>query len=196
MLRPPFFYPLILLFAALVISCGYTKPEKVPPPSPEALEQKVVTILELPTFEQNYREVIYLGDKKAILNVPTRDFRVLFSLDIQLEAGIDLSKPWEIKTDGWEELIITLPEPQILSIDADESTIHQYFIKEWGWGESFGRMDLYEEINHAKTRVKDEAIKRGVLDNARNNAETLVRQLFLMTGFDTVIVRTGGTLDG
>lgn len=196
MSRPPIFYTLLLLFPILVFGCTKIDQETNPPPSPEALEQKVVTILEMPTFEQSYREVIYLGEKKTILKVPTRDFRVLFAMDIQLEAGIDLSESWEIKSNGWKELIITLPEPKILSVDADESSIHQYFIKEWGLGESFGRLDLYEEINHAKARVKDEAIKRGVLENARNNAETLVRQLFLMTGFEKVIVRTGGSLNG
>lgn len=187
------FFSTLTLFALtgaffLLLATGCT--DAPPPPPQEELERKVRTLLELPTYEQNYREVIYLGEQASFLSIPTRDLRLLFSLDISVEAGMDLRDSFRIVPRGWQQLTITLPEPRILSLDADEGSIQQYFIKEWGLGAGFGRLDLYDEINVAKERVRREAVERGILEKARENAETLLRQMFLMAGFESVQFRT------
>ena len=169
----------VTIFLFLVSGCT----DAAPPPPQEELERKIRTLLELPTYEQNYREVIYLGEQASFLSIPTRDLQLLFSLDITVEAGLNLKDSLRITPRGWQQLIITLPEPEVLSIDADENSIQQYFIKEWGLGTGFGRLDLYDEINAAKERVRLEAVDRGILEKARENAETLIRQMFIMAGF-------------
>ena len=176
---------LLLLTGLSILLMAYLQSKALP--SPEALEQKIRTLLELSTYEQNYREVIYLGEQTTFLIIPTKDLRILFAVDLRVEAGMDFTEPWSIDHRGWKEVFVTLPKPRILSLDADESTIHQYFNKEWGLGKRFGRLDLYDAIASAKERVRDEAIARGALVQARKNAETLVRQFFLMAGFHSVI---------
>ena len=176
----------VTIFLFLVSGCT----DAAPPPPQEELERKIRTLLELPTYEQNYREVIYLGEQASFLSIPTRDLQLLFSLDITVEAGLNLKDSLRITPRGWQQLIITLPEPEVLSIDADENSIQQYFIKEWGLGTGFGRLDLYDEINAAKERVRLEAVDRGILEKARENAETLIRQMFIMAGFESVQFRT------
>ena len=180
-----------LAFLAVFLFFMITGCTEAPPPPPqEDLERKVRTLLELPTYEQNYREVIYLGEQASFLSIPTRDLRLLFSLDVTVEAGLDLRESFKVVPRGWQQLTITLPEPRILTLDADEESIQQYFIKEWGLGTGFGRLDLYDEINVAKERVRREAVERGILEKARENAETLLSQMFLMAGFESVQFRT------
>ena len=188
---PAFFLALLIL---LLPGCGRFPGETPGPPAPETLESQIRSLLEMPACEQFYREVIYLGEQAQFLSFTTRDKRLLFSVEMHVVAGLDLSIPPRVKTRGWEEAVITLPPPKILLIDADESTLYQYFLKERG--DSFTRLEYYDAILQAKDRIRSEAVRRGILETARINSETLLRNLFQMAGFRTVTFRETRNLMG
>ena len=153
------------------------------------IENQIRGILELPTIEYIYREVIYIEQEAKFLGFKHIDKRLLFSIDLIISAGIDLTKGIEIRniTNGGIQVI--LPEPEILLVDADEGSIHQFFVKEWG--DKVSRLDYYDEIVKSKEDITSNAIERGILLKAKNNAEEMILKIFLFYGTTKVDFRWG-----
>jgi Protein of unknown function (DUF4230) len=152
--------------------------------SKPVIENQIRGLLELPTIEYVYREIIYLGQEASFLGIKHMDKRLLFSIDLIINAGIDLTKGIEIRNINEESIQIILSEPEILLVDADESSIHQFFVKEWG--DKISHLDYYDEIVKSKDSIKIDAINRNILIKARNNAEKLISQLFAVYGITNV----------
>ncbi len=165
----------MLSLISIILSCKqYTPVSKI------VIENQIKGILELPTVEYVYRDVIYIGEEARFLGFKHLDKRVLFSIDLIISAGIDLSKGIEIRniTGGGIQLVI--PEPEILLVDADESSIHQFFVKEWGGKVS--RMDYYDEIVKSKQNIVNDAVSRDILIKAKKNTEEIVSRIFSIYG--------------
>jgi len=149
------------------------------------LEQKVRTILELPTYEQVYRDIVYVDRERSFLVFRTMQAQVLFSIDIRVQAGFDLAEGLSV-THGPDRRSVTvrLPEAKILLVDADETTIRQYFLKESGG--SLDRLDYYDEIDRIKERIRSDAIDREILGKASANARRLISGLLTAAGYEEV----------
>ncbi len=147
--------------------------------------QRVESILELPTYEQVYRDIVYVDDQKTILFfIKPTPASVLFSIDIRIRAGIDLAEGYEVKRHNDDSVTVTLPEARILLIDADEETIREYFVREKGGNVT--RLDYYDEIDRIKSTIAEDAIEREILVKARQNAESLVRSVLTAVGIREV----------
>lgn len=172
-----FLLPIVILI--LFISC--IPQEKISKP---VIENQIRGILDLPTIEYVYREIIYVGQEARFFGIKHIDKRLLFSIDLIVNAGIDLTKGIEIRnvTDG--SIQIYLPEPEILMVDADEGSIHQFFVKEWG--DKVSHLDYYDEIVKSKNSVKNDAIERDILLKAKKNAEDMILNIFSVYGISKV----------
>ncbi len=138
-------------------------------------------------MEYRYREIVYVGEQKSFLFIPTANKEVLFSVEIRVQAGIDLQQPVTIKRDGRNprKIHINLPPPAVLLVDVDESTIQQYFVVEQG--SRILRMDYSKELESAKQRVLLDAQKRGILLEAERQARTLIEKILQTAGFEEVV---------
>jgi len=174
----------VLLVAATLLAsgCAYTNR-----PDPDEVSEHIKSILELPTFEHVYRDVIFIDRERFFLMFKTRDTEVLFSIDVRIQAGLDLKKRFAItkKANGLE---VTLPNAEILLADADESTIEQYFLKELGG--NISRLDYYDEINRKKLELVEDAIARGILYHAEENARKLITSFLTGAGYEEVSFNT------
>lgn len=150
------------------------------------IESRIKTVLELPSYEYVYRDIIYIAEQADFLGFRHKDKQLLFAVDVKLQAGIDLSKGIRVKQEPSAGLTISLPAPEILLIDADENSITQYFKKEFG-GE-IGRLEYYDEIFHSKTRIRRDALDRGILAKARENAASVVGSLIQGRGISPVTI--------
>ena len=151
----------------------------------EELTGKVREILEVPTFEQVYRDIIYYGEEKKLLAIKIVDKRLLFSMDVVVKAGIDFTEGLEVLPgDNAEAVTLVLPHAKILLIDADEASIHQYFVKNRGGDITL--LDYYNEIDRTKERIRQDALNRGILFKAEENAVKLLRKFFGFAGFTDV----------
>jgi hypothetical protein len=114
------------------------------------------------------------------------DKRLLFSIDIRVQAGINLQKGFEIITERGNRsaLYLKLPAPEILLIDAREDTINQYFLKEYGG--TISRLEFSDEIDAVKARIAEDARTRGILDQARRNAEDILENILALSGFTEI----------
>lgn len=163
------------------------------------MEGKVRNLAELHTFEQVYRDVVYLGEQRQFLFFRTMDRQLLFSVNIRVRAGIDLRKGFTVLPgEDRKSVFVELPAPEILLVDADEQSISQYFVRERG-GE-IGWIEVGAEIEAVKDQVAADAVSRGILQRAEANAREILESLFLQAGFERASISfdkaEGEELDG
>lgn len=169
----------------ILSSCGPSQSERL-----ASVEDKVRDLAELHTFEQVYRDVVYLGEQRQFLFFRTMDRQLLFSVNIRVRAGIDFKKGFTVLPgEDRRSVFVELPAPEILLVDADESSISQYFVRERG-GE-IGWIEVGAEIEAVKDQVAADAVSRGILQQAETNAQQIVENLFLQAGFERVTISFG-----
>ncbi len=168
-----------LFFIVTAIGCSNNQFREL-----DVVQRQIRSVLELPSYEHVYHEVIYLGEESSFLGIKTRDKRLLFSLDMHVLAGIDLDKGIKLIPGKKGSLEVTLPPPAVLLIDADEESIHQYFILERG--SAVTQTDFYREIEASKASIMEDALQRGILQKARENARDMVRSILQGAGFSDI----------
>lgn len=174
----------LLIMPLILLSCAAE-----PAPDIPELERRVSDVLRLHSYEHVYRDIVYFGEERTFLFFKTMDRRLLFSVDIIVEAGVDLEDGIDILVDENEpgRILVTMPPARILRLDADETTINQYFATERG-GE-VGWLEYGAEIEAVKDRVRADALDRGILEKADENARSMVRNFFTVSGFEEVVFR-------
>ncbi|MFP4374681.1 MAG: DUF4230 domain-containing protein [Spirochaetaceae bacterium] len=153
------------------------------------LEHRVTNVLQLHSYEHVYRDIVYFGEERSFLFFKTMDRRLLFSVDIIVQAGVDLEEGIEVMTDGGnpDRIIVQLPRARILRVDADEASINQYFSRTRGG--DVGWLEYGAEIERVKDRVRADAVERGILAKAEDNAREMVKNFFALAGFEEVVFR-------
>ena len=139
----------------------------------EEISSQIRSILELPTFEHIYRDVVFLDRERSFLIFKTMDAELLFAINVRIQAGIDLRDGFSVVRTRRQGLTVQLPPAKILLADADEESIEQYFLKQVG-GE-ISRLEYYDEINFKKEELIADAVARGILRRAGENARLLVQ---------------------
>ncbi len=172
----------------LVLSAGCTADSAA---SLSRIEQRIRGLLEISTFEHLYREVVFFGEERSLLFLRTMDRRVLFSINIRVRAGVDLRDGFELRGDPVrpERLFVRLPSARILLVDADERSIEQYFVREQGG--TIRWLELTDHLESVKETVRHDAIERGILLRADQNAERVVRNMLELAGFTDVQISRG-----
>ena len=181
-MRRPIF---LLLSLLLLCACTQNEGEDI-----REVSTHIRSILELPTFEHVYRDVVFLDRERSFLIFKTMDTEVLFSVDVRVQAGVDLRDGFSVEQARGGALTVALPPAKILLADADEESIHQYFLKEIGGGIS--RLDYYDEISAKKEIIVQDAIERGILERADENARSLLESFLRNIRNETVTVVTSG----
>lgn len=179
-MRKYFLLSALIFFCFTAPSCEFRKP----PPVGE-LKSHIQDICEIPGYEHVYRDIIYIDRKTSFLAIPVVDTRVLFAVDIRIQAGIDLSAGFEVEQLSRNAVKVSLPPAGILLADADEDSIEQYFIKEYG--DQVSRLDYYDEIERKKGELIDDAIRRGILDKAEENVRKIIENFLQLSGYTTVV---------
>lgn len=148
------------------------------------LQDQVRTLGELVTVNQIYRNVIYKEERRLLT-----DKRVLFSMNFHLRAGVPLEDAQVFLNDDGIP-VVRLGQAQILSVDADERSIEQIFIRE-NFGE-IHQSDYMDVIIQEKERLVEDALETGILLEAQGQAERVIIQLFSMAGFPEVQIERAG----
>ena len=154
------------------------------------VEQQLRSLLELHTYEHIYRDVVYFGEERRFLGIRTVDRAVLFAIDIRVRAGINLEEGFALTRDrsSRDRIYVRMPEAEVLGVDADEGSIHEYFIREQG-----GRINLMEltgQLDEVKERTRQDAVDRGLLGQAEENARAIIRRFLQLAGYTDVVFST------
>lgn len=168
---------------ASLISVGCSRE---PPMETVEVERRIRDLLQLHTQEHVYRDIVYFGEERSFLFFRTMDRRLLFSVNFRVRAGIDLSEGLRIIPDSVDpgRLYIRLPAAEILLVDADETSINQYFLREQGGRITW--LEYSDQLEGARERIRQEAIDRGILEQAEQTAVRVLRNFFALAGFSSV----------
>ena len=109
------------------------------------------------------------------MKIPFTQSKYIYSYDIEIKAGFDFTQvEWGVNGSTIE---VKLPEAKILSSEVDLDSLKVYHEDE-----SIFRQISLEENNDAVAQLKEtaekDAVANGLLDNARENAETILTSFF------------------
>lgn len=178
----------ILLTLSLLGLTGCTATSGSPEGLP--LEQRITSLLELHTVEFVYRDIVYFGEQESFLGIfRTRDQQLLFAVRLRVQAGVDLTNGVEVLRDPKNPTVavVRIPAPEVLMVDADESSIEQFFVRERGGSIEWDQVS--SEMESVKERAKADAIEKGILIRAEKNAVELVSEVLAVAGFEEVTVQ-------
>lgn len=151
---------------------------------------RIEQVRRLTTTSYRYRDVVYFAEATRILGIPAADRELLFSIEIAVDAGVDLSAGFELQVDDDDRVFVTLPAASILQVDADERSIDQHLVREGLGGIDW--LDVADEVERAKERNRADAVERGILEQAERQAEIVIANLLRGVGYQTVEVRFRG----
>ena len=109
------------------------------------------------------------------ITIPFTQSKYIYSYDVTIKAGFDFGEiQWELNGHTIE---VRLPQAEVLSTEIDLDSLKVYHEEE-----SIFRQITLEENNEAletlKQDAQDNAVANGLLDNARENAQTILRGFF------------------
>ena len=146
----------------------------------EPIKEQILEIGELATVTYCYTNVGTLDSTKQIKGigwtVPFSKKTIVVSMDGSLKAGIDVNKV-SIKTDeATKTITVTIPKATILSNELDETSLVVHVEDE----KLFSNITLEDGSSvrsEIKSKAEAKAIEYGLLDEARNKAGDIIRNL-------------------
>lgn len=154
-----------------------------PKPSPVLLQNQIRDLLSLNLYAQQYREIIYVGEKKDFLFLNISAKEMLFSVDIIFTASMDLSKGLNVSVTE-NKAVIQLPPVEISYGDVREESIEMFLIKEKNSDIVFS--DFEQAIEISKNALRKTAVSRGIISSAEKNARAIVSGLFQSLGYTEI----------
>lgn len=149
----------------------------------EVMERRLKDLRELQTVSQTYRSVIYVEEK----NFWRGNKQVLFTLEYVVSAGVDFSKGLEIRELPDGVIQVRLPGADILSSDADETTIRQMFLKEQTLLNPVRMGDYMPQIIIQGEANRQAALDGGILKLAEANARMAVLRILKLGEFENIV---------
>lgn len=182
--RPGRTLVILLLIAVFVGSFGFFGITAMTTVTSRTMEFGLKDIGELATQAGYYTNVQVISGSREMFGIaiPLTEKKYIFSYDGIIKAGYDFS---EIKIDVdaiRKEIRVRLPEPRILSNEIDENSF-ELLDESRNIFNSLKPGDMNESLSALKRESEEKAIKNGIFDSARNNAELLIQQ-FLSGSYD------------
>ncbi|NNM66835.1 MAG: DUF4230 domain-containing protein [Spirochaetales bacterium] len=142
-------------------------------------------ILQLATAEMLCHEVVYRHDESRWFFLTYGVRETLFSIDLKVQAGFDLSGGWRLVPDPEHQTLrVFLPPPRVLLIDAVDTSIREYFSA----GEPLGYLRLRALLKDRTRELEKKAVEQGILDQAQAKAQIFVEGFFKNLGWSRVQV--------
>lgn len=148
-------------------------------PSDVEVRAQIERIGTLRTGEYLYRDVVFFDGPDRPLGI--RVTELLFSVELVVSTGIDLTTGVQVSKAGADTLAVTVPAARIVRVDADEQTIEQLFVRE-RWA-SIDFTQVGNELERAKERVAVDAVERGALRRAESRARQIIDALARSRGY-------------
>ena len=172
-----------LKFTGLVDIAGFSRKNEA-----AVARLRLQEIGELATQAAYFTGIDTIDDNRVVrligkeINVPFTNTKIIYSYDGVIKAGMDFSGIDFTVDEANKVIRVTLPEAHILSNEIDSNSLKVYDEKHSAFTlirvERFG-----ESIAALKAEAEKNAISKGLLTEARRNAETLLSG-FLSAGFD------------
>jgi hypothetical protein len=130
------------------------------------------------TEEYYFTQVENYEKTKTILNFFTSSSNFIYSYDGVVTAGIDCGEIAVEKNDTNKVITITVPPAEIRYIDIDYDSFQMYSEKEGLWN-SMSMEDYNDSLVEFEDLAKENAINKGVLEKADENAKTIIENFVM-----------------
>lgn len=167
----------ILLVAALIFYAGtrFASSSSEPKITTTGLTQQLQEIEELATMSYNYTKVGKFSNNLTFngWDIPLTQKSFLITYDGKLKAGVKMDKA-EIKIEN-NDIIVSIPEIEILSNEIDESSIEVYDETK----NVFNPISVNDYAAFAtkqKDAVAEEAIENGLLSEAATKTQNTIKK--------------------
>lgn len=151
------------------------------------IQQQLQQLWELSTVKYSYSGACNFSSQKMLneLKIPFSTKFFIFTYDGYLKAGIDLSTA-DVSIEG-TTATITLTGPEVFDnviledtvsvIDQSNNVINTIKVE-----------DVMRVLSSEKEKMKTRAINNGVLDQAKQNAELIIKVIAAELGLEAVII--------
>lgn len=188
----PWLLVLVLVFfivreAGKWFGSGETEPADVV--NHQTILQEVENLGRLELVRYNFKELIELNEKNrpylGVFDVP--DSRVVVISQGEAVGCIDLTKISEqdIRLQG-DTVLVRLPEPELCYYKLDMENTRIYSIEKQVYFKKESEL-AQKALRLAERQMRDAALKSGILEQTRKNAETMLRPLLEKVGGRHVI---------
>jgi hypothetical protein len=130
------------------------------------------------TEEYYFTQVENYEKTKTILNFFTSSSNFIYSYDGVVMAGIDCGEIAVEKDDENQVITITVPPAEIRYIDIDYDSFQMYSEKEGLWN-SMSMEDYNDSLVEFEDLARENAINKGVLEKADENAQTIIENFVM-----------------
>lgn len=155
----------------------------------DTIKEKVENIVELSTVKYNYTDVVNFNDSLTIgqMDLPFTKKSFILKYSGYLKAGVNL-ETIEIEVKNENTVEITMDKSKVLENVINEEDV-VFFDERDGLFNKLSYKDLYAVLVGQKEKVKKEALDRGLLLEAENNAEEILISLLQEMDFKNIIIK-------
>ena len=181
----------ILLVILLVVSL--VKSDKTSRYDSTSVLNRIVYIQDLALVKYNYTGVIGFKDNMKILNinVPLTDKFFLLKYNGFIKAGVDFS---QIKVDVNEKNVhVSIPKSKIMDTVIDENSVQVYNESDNAFN-PIKIADYNKAILQEKNTMTRDALNQGILKEANEQADFVLRSLLKEMGFEHIEITEEITL--
>lgn len=120
-------------------------------------------------------------------SIPFTTSRIIFSLDVEVTAGLDFSKIEYKYSDDGKSVTINLPKTEVYKYYQVPNTFQSYLDDE-SWFTNIGSKERHDLEDAVVEMGKDTALKAGLLEKADKNARVIIEQMIKAKDKDVKIV--------
>lgn len=150
---------------------------------------KIAHIQELATIKYNYAGVIGYKDAMKVMNVkiPLTEKHFLIKYNGYLKAGVDFNRI-NVSVDG-ESVHVSMPKARLFDVVIDENSVNVYNESDNAFN-PIKIADYNNALMKEKETMKQDAIRQGILKDANQHAELVVRMMLQEMGFKQINITT------
>lgn len=155
---------------------------------------QIEKLQELSLVKYNYTGVIGYKDTLKVMNmnVPFTEKYFLIKYNGYIKAGIDLKKS-NVQVNG-KEVVVYVPKPQIFDAVIDEKSL-QIYDQSTNLFNPVSINDYRNAIVKEKNMMIRSAVKQGVLNEARKNAQTLLIGILKEMKFTKIEIKENNAIE-
>lgn len=175
----------LALVVSVVINMFFIKRKEKPVILSENIEQQVKKIAEVSTIKYNYTDVVSYENSKQFngLDIPFTNKRFIVKYNGYIKAGVDF-EDIKIKVEG-NNVEVIMPKAKILDNVIIEEDV-AFFDEKNGLFNKLNYDELYDVLVVEKEKTQKEVISEGILEEAEENAEDLIKILLEDLGVENV----------
>lgn len=127
------------------------------------------------TEEYYFTDVVRFSSIKTLFNIELgiTESSYLASYDGVVSAGVDFTKLTLRRDDAMGLITVTMPAPEIVSVDIDPESF-QLYSEKTGLGNPISMADFNSSLVELEQSAREKALERGLLERARDNARSIV----------------------